>query len=244
MATERKIRPARRRSARDLAPRAAARALVLAACWMLHPSQAAAQTPGEKPESAPAGSAPSEEKAPAWAGSVAGNAYIFPGKPDFGVGVARADGGKLHLEARWNYEAQDTGSLWAGWNYSTGKSVTLDVTPMLGAVIGDTDGIAPGVELSLAWKQLDFYTETELVYDLDSAHDSFVYSWTEGGYSPAEWVRVGIVGQRTRLYDTGLDVQRGIFGQVIFGRTTLGVYWFNPGGGPDTFSVALLDVKF
>jgi hypothetical protein len=236
--------PARRGRLWRVVQRCAARAALLATCWTVLPAEAAGGSSGDKPAAVPSESIPAPENPPAWTGSVAGNAYIFPSKGDFGVGVARADGGKLHLEARWNYEAQDTGSLWGGWNFSSGDTVELEVKPMLGAVFGGTDGIAAGVELSLAWKKLDGYTETELVYDLNGGHDSFVYSWSELGYSPAEWVRMGLVGQRTRLYDNGLDVQRGIFGQVIFGRTTLGVYWFNPSGGPDTFTVALAEVQF
>jgi len=47
--------------------------------------------------------------------------------PDFS-----ADRGWLHLEARYNNEALETGSLWAGYNFSVGKKLVLNATPMVG----------------------------------------------------------------------------------------------------------------
>ena len=72
-----------------------------------------------------------------------------------------ADRDWLHLEARYNYEALDTGSAWVGYNFSGGETVTWELTPMLGAVFGATDGIAPGYKGSLGWKKLELYSEGE-----------------------------------------------------------------------------------
>jgi hypothetical protein len=184
-----------------------------------------------------------EAEAPQWNFSVAGNAYLFPGEGDFVLGIATADRGTLHLEARYNYEDQDTGSLWAGWNWSTGEKVELEITPMLGAVLGDTDGIAPGFELSLVWKRLDYYLESEILFDLNDSDDNFVYSWSELGVSPWDWLRAGLVGQRTRTYETGLDIQRGVFAQAVLGRVSLSLDWFNP-ASEDEFTVVLIDFEF
>jgi hypothetical protein len=50
---------------------------------------------------------------------------------------------------RYNYENLRTGSLWAGCNFSWGKTWQFAVTPMIGGVFGRTNGIAPGCEASL-----------------------------------------------------------------------------------------------
>ena len=47
-----------------------------------------------------------------------------------------ADHQWLHLEARYNYENLHTGSLWAGYNFTAGKTLQLAVTPMIGGVFG------------------------------------------------------------------------------------------------------------
>ncbi len=39
---------------------------------------------------------------------------------------------------------------------------------------------------------------------------SFFYSWSELSVSPVDWFRFGLVGQRTRAYQTDVDIQRGL----------------------------------
>ena len=178
-----------------------------------------------------------------WAFSVSGNDYIFPDEDDLLMGVATADRGALHLETRYNYEARNTGSVWGGWNWSTGTKVEFEITPMLGVVFGDTDGVAPGCKMSLGWKRLDAYLESEVVLDAHHDEDNFIYAWSELGWKPVDWLRVGLVGQRTRVVEDGLDVQRGLLAQAIVGRFTLGVDWFNP-LGDESFTVVVATVEF
>ena len=55
-----------------------------------------------------------------------------------------ADHEWLHLETRYNYEDLRTGSIWFRHNFSVGKQLVLNLTPMVGGVSGRTSGIAPG----------------------------------------------------------------------------------------------------
>jgi hypothetical protein len=206
-------------------------------------AEATTDTAPAQKEPAPGDSPPPVSSPRTWEFSVAGNGYLFPGEGDFLLGIVTADRGPLHLETRYNYEDRNTTSLWAGWNWSTGQTVEFEITPMLGVVFGDTDGIAPGFELSLAWKRLDYYIESEVVFDRQEHTDNFIYSWSELGLSPVDWLRFGLVGQRTRVYETGLDIQRGVFAQAILGGVTIGVDWFNP-GSDDYFTVAILEYEF
>ena len=149
-------------------------------------------------------------------------------QPDFGVGVASLDHGAFHLEARYNYEARHSTSLFAGWTFSGGDAVTYDVTPIAGGLFGDSSGAIVGLEASLAWRAFDVYLEAEYVRDLDVKDDSYFYMWSELGWRPAEWLRVGLVGQRTRVVRTDRDIQRGVFAQLSLGAATVGLYAFNP----------------
>ncbi len=79
--------------------------------------------------------------------------------------IITADHQWLHLEARYNYENLHTGSLWAGYNFTAGKTLQLAVTPMIGGVFGRTTGIAPGCEFSLTYKKLSFSSSNEYVFD-------------------------------------------------------------------------------
>jgi hypothetical protein len=140
-----------------------------------------------------------------------------------------ADREHLHLEARYNYEDQETGSLWAGYNLSVGTNLALEVTPIVGAVFGNTAGIAPGYELSLTYRKLALTSDGEYVFDTKNSDNSFLYSWNELVYSPIDWLHAGLVAQRTRAYHTSLDVQRGFSVGVAHKNMDFTVYTFNAG---------------
>jgi hypothetical protein len=179
-----------------------------------------------------------------WSYSATGMYYSFRDQDDFLLAVATADRGPLHLEARYNYEAIDSGSLFVGWKFSGGEKLTYEITPILGAVFGQKEGIAPGFEASLAYGIVDFYMEAEYVRDLEVRQDSFTYAWSELGFSPLEWLRFGIVGQRTMVYKSDRDIQRGLFVQFMQGKATLGLYVFNPDDSDSRFSVFSLGAEF
>ena len=219
-----------------------ARFLAAAVLVLLAPGIAFAGGAHPDASSVDAGAAP-PAAARAWAFSVSGNQYLFPGEGDFFMGIATADRKSLHLETRYNYEDRNTWSFWGGWTWAAGTKVEFEITPMLGAVTGDTDGVAPGLEASLAWKRLDCYLESEVVFDAHHDEDSFVYAWSELALKPVDWLRVGLVGQRTRVVEDGLDIQRGLLAQATVGRWTLGVDWFNP-LSDDAYTIVVATVDF
>jgi hypothetical protein len=150
-----------------------------------------------------------------------------------------ADRGWLHLEARFNYEDLDTGSTWFGYNFSVGEQLTLEFTPMVGAVFGNTTGIAPGYKGSLGWRRLELYSETEYVFDTDESDDSFLYTWSELTFAPADWCRFGLVVQRTKAYDTQFDIQRGFLAGFSYKRAWVTGYVFNPDASRPTVVLGL-----
>jgi len=163
-----------------------------------------------------------------WSYGLSGYAFFPPDVDGYGAPVARADRGPLHLEARYNYEGLHTGSGFVGWNLETGDEVTLTATPILGLVVGDLDGAAPGIEAEAAWRSLSVYVEAEHVIAFEKEEDSFLYAWIEATASPAAWLRLGLACQRTRAYETSLDLQRGPMIEGSHGPWSLGCYWFNP----------------
>ena len=100
---------------------------------------------------------------------------------------------------------------------------------MIGVVGGDTYGGAPGLEVNLGFKGFNFYTEDEYLFDASHSYNNYFYSWTELTWAPADWVRFGIVAQRTQAYDTEGHVQRGPMLGVSFKHIELTSYVFNPG---------------
>ena len=92
---------------------------------------------------------------------------------------------------------------------------------MIGGLFGGTDGIAPGCKASLSWWKLELYSEGEYVFDVSGSSDSFFYSWSELTIAPVSWFRAGTVTQRTRVYETDRDIQRGFL--VGFSHKALSV---------------------
>ena len=171
--------------------------------------------------------------------TVTGFYYAMRDQPDFAVGIAAYDRGQLHLEARYNYEARNSGSVFAGWKFIGGDALSVEVTPIVGVLFGSARGIVPGVEASVAYGPFDAYIEAEYVHDLEQSSASYYYAWSELAWKPAQWLRIGLVGQRTREIENGRDLQRGAFAQLIADKVTIGVYAFNPDASSRYFILSL-----
>ncbi len=169
-----------------------------------------------------------------WSFSAFAFAYLLPDESDYAQPSFAADRDWLHLEARYNYEDLETGSLWIGYNFSFGDEITFDFTPIFGVVLGETDGVGPGYKLSLSWRRLDFSSESEYVFDSSDSADSFLYTWSELGWSPLDWLRLGLVVQRTKVYQTEFDIQRGFLVGVAYKSASFTTYVFNPDGSEPT----------
>jgi hypothetical protein len=169
--------------------------------------------------------------------------YFIPDDDDYVQPTVAADRGPFHLESRYNYEGRDSVSGFVGWNITFGRTVTFQLTPMFGVVAGDTDGVVPALELDLTWRRLEFYSEGEYVIDLDSHEDNFLYNWSEASLWMTGWLRAGLVTQRTRVYQTPRDIQRGALVGLSGSRVDGAVYFFNP-GADDHFFVASIGVTF
>lgn len=200
-------------------------------------SLAAAARAQEATEAEPAA------KPPPWEFNASIYGYFPPEDLHYAQPTVMANDGALHLETRYNYEALKSGSAWVGWNLSAGDELTLDATLMAGGVFGDLRGVAPGYELTLSYGQFELYSEGEYVIDTDDSSGNFFYNWAQLGWSPWQWLTVGLASQRTRVYHTGLDVQRGFFVGFAYKSLTLNVYVFNPGWETPTV-VGSLAVSF
>ena len=197
-----------------------------------------AQVPTNAPTSVVTNTPPEADDT-AWSFSASAYTYVVPDDRNYVQPTVTVDRGWLHLEARYNYEALDTGSVWAGYNFSGGEKLTWEVTPILGGVFGDTTGIAPGYKGSLSWSKLELYSEGEYLFDTSNSSDSFFYNWSELTLAPAEWFRFGMVTQRTRVYKTDRELQRGVLAGFSFKKANLTGYVFNPDDDKPTFVLAV-----
>lgn len=198
---------------------------------------AAAATAQEAPAPPPA------TAGAAWSFGISGALYALPDEADFVQPTLRADHGRLHLEARYNYEDRASTSFFAGATFEIGEKTKLTLTPMLGGLAGRTDGVVPGLEADLAAGPFEAYAEAEYVFDLGDSASSYLYMWSELSVWPTSWLRAGVVTQRTRVYRTDRDIQRGLLLGVSLRRVEATAYLFNP-GDDDHFAVVSVGVSF
>lgn len=147
----------------------------------------------------------------------------------YSIPIVTADHQHLHLETRYNYEDVQTVSLFAGYTLETIGKVSLLLTPMLGTAFGNTNGLIPAVETTLSWSDLEWYTETEWLIDPGDSENNFLYTWSDLTYAPFDHLYFGLSAQRTRVDDTGLEIERGFVAGYYNDRLTLSAYTYNIG---------------
>ena len=186
-------------------------------------------------------SAQAAASAPSWTFDSSVNTYVLPDDQNYVQPTIAADRGWLHLDLRVNYEDLDTAAIRFGYNFSGGDTFAWAVTPVFGAVFGNTDGVAPGYTGSLGWRRLEFYSEGEYVFDAHDSADNFLYNWSELTFGPADWFRVGLVTERTRAYAAQREIQRGLLVAVAYKNLQTTAYVFNP---DDSKPIVVFSVAF
>jgi hypothetical protein len=186
--------------------------------------------------------AASPEK-PSWEFALTAYPTDVRGGDNYTSGIGVADRGPLHLEARYNYESVGARSAFVGWTFSGGDTIKWEVTPLLGGAWGTVHAFVPAVEASVSWREFDFYSRSRVRARPARAGRQLLLRLERAGLSAGEWLRFGLVAQRTRAYGGERDIQRGPFAQLTWRRVTLGGFWFNPGSKDQVF-IAALGVAF
>lgn len=204
-------------------------------------ASAAAQeaAPASPPPAAPV----SRAEETGWELGLSGALYVLPDEGDYVQPTFKADHGLFHFETRYNYEDRDSTSFFVGANFEFGDELKLVLTPMIGGVAGQTNGIVPALEADFTVGPFEAYAEAEYVFDLDDGDSKYFYMWSELSLWPTEWLRAGVVTQRTRVYRSDRDIQRGLLVGFTLERLDGTVYLFNP-GADDHFTVVSLGVSF
>ena len=182
-----------------------------------------------------------------WEFSLSTFTYLAQHARDYVNPNFTADYDRLHLEARYNYEALKTGSVWMGYNFprfSIGKDLKGNATAMVGGVFGDITGVAPGYSIEASYKIIKASTQGEYFFDAGNNSQNFFYSWSEFSASmpKADCVRAGLVVERTQASGNS-DVRRGPL--VGFNHkckdkdVDLTIYWLAPGSREATFVFAV-----
>jgi hypothetical protein len=122
--------------------------------------------------------------------------------------------------------------------------VKLELTPLVGCLLGDQGGPIGGLEVSLGWGPFSFTSQDEWVWVVQGdKRGGLFYAWIELDVRPWRWVRAGAVAQRTHLYQTA---RQFIFGPLLgftVSKVDFTLYWFQPGGIDQNISLTI-EVSF
>jgi hypothetical protein len=147
---------------------------------------------------------------PEWQTAVYVDGYFQSGERTYFVPTVFLDRGALHIEPRYNYEDFDTGSLFAGWAFTFGdEGRYAKLTPMLGAVFGRLNGVAPGLEVEARWGRVAFWLEGEYVFDLKDSSANYLYTWSELNVYALDWLWLGASVERMKVVQTTTEVSVG-----------------------------------
>ena len=187
---------------------------------------------------------PKDSTGSSWHFSAWAEVFVLPEQKDLFNPTFYARTKTLHLEGRYNYEDRNTGSVWAGRRFKLGSPVEVVLVPMGGIVFGNTNGVAPGLETEIAYKKFDFYSESEYLFDFTSRENNFFYVYSELAIRPITSIRTGLIAQRTLLFESELEIQRGVFAEYYFGRCRAGVFYFSPFDSENNYWIASFSVDF
>lgn len=180
---------------------------------------------------------------PTWEFNAFAHANFLP-DDFFVIPVFMADRNWLHLEARYNYEDFETVSLWGGYNFQGGRNLEWRLTPMAGLALGNTNAFAIGIETTLTYRKFEFYSEGEALAGFENRENNFIYFWSDLSYTPWDWLTVGLSGQRTRVYQTGKDLQKGLFAGFNYKNASLTTYFYNIGDPESSFWLLSAAISF
>ena len=178
-----------------------------------------------------------------WSFAASAYYYIIPSEKNTATLIGYADYKSWHFEGRYNYEDRKTGSVFTGKRFEWGNKFVFGAAPMLGFVFGNTNGLAPGLELDASWRKFDYYSETEYVIDYSGKENNFIYVWGEIGFNAFKSFRTGLSYQRTKLYQSQFEIQRGVFAEYQFWKISTGIYVFDP-FSDSQFLIASLNFEF
>jgi len=147
---------------------------------------------------------------PEWSATLYVDGYFQSGERAYFVPTLFLDRGALHLEPRYNYEDFDTGSFFVGWAFSFGDEERYaKLTPMVGAVFGNLNGVAPGFEVEARWGRVAFWLEGEYVFDFKDSAGNYLYTWSELNVYALDWLWLGASVERMKLVQTTTEVSVG-----------------------------------
>lgn len=132
-----------------------------------------------------------------------------------------------YTEARYNYEAAKTISLYSGKTFGNESAFSYTVTPLAGVVAGQYNGGALACNGTVDYTKWSFSLQSQYTFSIQDKMENFIYSWAEIGYQVSGGFAAGVSLQQTKLYQAKSTTAQGLFIRGQYGRWQLPLYLFN-----------------
>lgn len=142
--------------------------------------------------------------------------------------------GNWYFEARGNYEAINSASLYFGKVFSKRALISYSVIPIAGVVMGSFNGGSVGANVALDYKKISFTSQSQYTFSIENRATSFAFSWSDLTYQLKSWLATGVSLQQTR----GL-FEKGILVRGIYRNLSTQLYVFNPATSERYFVLGL-----
>jgi hypothetical protein len=147
---------------------------------------------------------------------------------------------KWTFEGRYNYEAPNTISAYAGKVYQKKSLFSYSINPVVGMVTGGFNGGSAGVNIDADFKKLSFSSQAQYSFSLEDKTQNFTYSWSELSFNLKKYVGGGLCLQQTGDYNNINTLDRGIFLKVTSNGWTMPLYLFQNPDKENYFILSLI----
>ncbi|HEY4197781.1 MAG TPA: hypothetical protein VGM63_19710 [Mucilaginibacter sp.] len=163
------------------------------------------------------------------------NYYLGQNRPFCWVPVlGYSTPGNWYIEARGNYEAIHSASLYFGKSFKKTALISYSINPIAGLVRGRFNGGSVGANFSLDYKKISFSSQSQYTFSIENRATNFTYGWSDLTYLLKKWVAAGVSIQQTR----GVS-EKGILVRGVYKNLSIPLYVFNPGASERYFVLGL-----
>jgi hypothetical protein len=148
--------------------------------------------------------------------------------------VSYSTPGNWYFEARGNYEAVNSVSLYFGKAFTKSALISYSIIPIAGLVMGKFNGGSVGANITLDYKKISFSSQSQYTFSVRNRATNFTYSWSDLTYQLKQWMSAGVSFQQT-----GKIFEKGILVRGIYKNLSIPLYVFNPAASERYFVLGL-----
>jgi len=138
-------------------------------------------------------------------------------------------------ELRYNYEDVETVSMHFGKKFGFKEMSALEITPVVGIVLGNLNGGSAGSVIEVNLNKFCFFSEPQYVFSFHEQADSYIYSWTEVSYEVFSFLYAGIALQQTKSYSLPNVFEPGVMAGFSIKNFDIPIYCFSPASSNKNF---------